>query len=452
MGTYYHPAKVRRFGDGLSWHLVHTIIARFISHENNAGDQGAPMRQSRKFKLHYLFTFGAALLIGLATEANAQKKYDPGATDTDIKVGNIMPYSGPASAYATIGKTEAAYFSKLNSEGGINGRKINFISYDDTYSPPKTVEQARKLVESDEVLLIFNPLGTPGNTAIQKYMNTKKVPQLFVSTGAAKWNDPKNFPWTMGWQPSYQVEARIYAKYILQNYPGKTIGVLYQNDDFGKDYLIGLKDGLGDQAKKLIVIEAPYETSSPTVDSQVVQIKGANADIFVNIATPKFAAQAIKKVAELNWHPVQFLTNVSGSIGGVIKPAGYENSQDILSTAYLKDPKDAEWKNDPAMNEWRAFMTKWYPEGDLDDAATVFGYGVAKGLEQVLRQCGDNLTHENVMKQAASLDFEIGIYLPGTRIKTGPNDFAPIEQLQMMRFKGESWERFGPVMSGERGT
>jgi ABC-type branched-subunit amino acid transport system substrate-binding protein len=387
-----------------------------------------------------------------SSTVNAQKKYDPGATDAEIKIGNIMPYSGPASAYATIGKTEAAYFTKINSEGGINGRKINFISYDDTYSPPKTVEQARKLVESDEVLLIFNPLGTPGNTAIQKYMNSKKVPQLFVSTGAAKWNDPKNFPWTMGWQPSYQVEARIYGKYILQNYPGKTVGVLYQNDDFGKDYVTGLKEGLGDQASKLIVVEAPYETSSPTVDSQVVQIKGANPDIFVNIATPKFAAQAIKKVSEMGWRPVQFLTNVSGSIGGVIKPAGYEASQGILSTAYLKDPKDAEWKNDPAMNEWRGFMTKWYPEGDLDDSATVFGYGVAKGLEQVLRQCGDTLTRENIMKQAANLDFEIGIYLPGTRIKTGPDDFAPIEQLQMMRFKGESWERFGPVMSGAKGS
>ncbi|MDE5462194.1 ABC transporter substrate-binding protein [Bradyrhizobium sp. CSS354] len=402
-------------------------------------------------RLIHTATIAFAIASGI-TSANAQKKYDTGATDATIKIGNIMPYSGPASAYATIGKTEAAYFKKINSEGGINGRQIEFISYDDTYSPPKTVEQARKLVESDEVLLVFNPLGTPGNTAIQKYMNTKKVPQLFVSTGAAKWNDPKDHPWTMGWQPSYQVEARIYAKYILQNYPGKTIGVLYQNDDFGKDYLIGLKDGLGDQAGKLIVVEAPYETSSPTVDSQVVQIKGANPDIFFNIATPKFAAQAIKKVSELKWHPVQFLTNVSGSIGGVIKPAGYDNAQGILSTAYLKDPKDAEWKNDPAMNEWRAFMTKWYPEGDLDDAATVFGYGVAKGLEQVLRQCKDDLTRENVMKQAASLDFEIGIYLPGTRIKTSPTDFAPIEQLQMMRFKGESWERFGPVMSGEKGA
>ena len=374
-------------------------------------------------------SFAAVLLVAAASAADAQKKYDPGATDTEIKIGNIMPYSGPASAYATIGKTEAAYFNKLNTEGGINGRKVNFISYDDGYSPPKTVEQARKLVESDEVLLIFNPLGTPGNTAIQKYMNTKKVPQIFVSTGAAKWNDPKNFPWTMGWQPNYQTEARIYAAYILKNHPGKTIGVLYQNDDFGKDYIIGLREGLGDQASKLIVIESSYETASPTVDSQVVQIKGANPDIFINIATPKFAAQAIKKVAELNWHPIHFLTNVSVSIGGVMKPAGYENDQGILSTNYLKDPKDPKWKDDPAMNEWRAFMTKWYPEGDQDDASTVFAYGVAKGIEQVLRQCKDDLTRENVMKQAANLNFEIGIYLPGTRIKTGPTDFAPLEQL-----------------------
>src|SRR6202045_1339199 len=259
--------------------------------------------------------------VAVASAANAQKRYDPGATDTEIKIGNIMPYSGPASAYATIGKTEAAYFNRINSEGGINGRKIDFISYDDAYNPAKTVEQARKLVESDEVLLIFNSLGTANNTAIQKYMNAKKVPQLFVSTGAAKWNDPKNFPWTMGWQPSYQVEARIYAAYILKNYPGKTIGVLYQNDDFGKDYVTGLREGLGDQASKLIVIEASYETTSPTVDSQVVQIKAANPDIFINITTPKFAAQAIKKLGELKWTPVHFLTNVSVSVDSMMKPA-----------------------------------------------------------------------------------------------------------------------------------
>src|SRR6202051_2313837 len=265
------------------------------------------------------------LAIAVTSAANAQKRYDPGATDTEIKIGNIMPYSGPASAYATIGKTEAAYFNKINSEGGINGRKIDFVSYDDGYSPPKTVEQARKLVEADEVLLIFNPLGTPGNSAIQKYMNAKKVPQIFVSSGAAKWNDPKNFPWTIGWQPSYQVEARIYAAYILKNYPGKTIGVLYQNDDFGKDYVIGMHEGLGDQASTLLVVEASYETTSPTVDSQIVQIKGANPDIFINVTTPKFAAQAIKKIGELKWNPVHFLTNVSVSVGSVMKPAGYEN-------------------------------------------------------------------------------------------------------------------------------
>jgi branched-chain amino acid transport system substrate-binding protein len=392
------------------------------------------------------------LAIAIAGAAHAQKKYDPGATDTEIKIGNIMPYSGPASAYATIGKTEAAYFNKLNAEGGINGRKIDFISYDDGYSPPKAVEQARKLVEADEVLLIFNPLGTPSNSAIQKYMNVKKVPQIFVSSGAAKWNDPKNFPWTIGWQPSYQVEGRIYAAYILKNYPGKTIGILYQNDDFGKDYVIGMHEGLGDQASKLISVESSYETSSPTVDSQVVQIKGANPDIFLNIATPKFAAQAIKKVAELAWHPVQFVTNVSASVGAVLKPAGLEASQDVLSAAFMKDPQDPTWKDDPAMNEWRAFMTKWYPDGDQSDVATIFGYGVAKGLEQVLRQCGDDLTRENIMKQVAHLNFEIGIYLPGTKIKTSPTDFAPLEQLQMMRFKGESWKLFGPVMSGEKSS
>jgi branched-chain amino acid transport system substrate-binding protein len=399
-----------------------------------------------------LAALAALLTLSLATSANAQKRYDPGATDTEIKLGNIMPYSGPASAYATIGKTEAAYFKKLNAEGGINGRKIEFISYDDAYSPPKAVEQARKLVESDEVLLIFNSLGTPSNSAIQNYLNGKKVPQLFVASGAAKWNDPKRFPWTMGWQPSYQVEARIYGAYILKNYPGKTIGVLYQNDDFGKDYLIGLHEALGSEANKLILIEASYETSAPTVDSQVVQIRGANPDIFINVTTPKFAAQAIRKIAELSWHPVHILTNVSVSVGAVMKPAGFENEQGILSAAYLKDPKDPQWKNDPAMNEWRAFMSKWYPEGDQDDAATVYGYGVAKGLEQVLRQCGDNLARENIMKQAANLDFEIGVSLPGTRIKTSPTDFAPIEQLQMMRFKGESWELFGPVMSGEKNS
>jgi len=389
-----------------------------------------------------LLTFGAT--------AEAQKTYDPGASDTEIKIGNIMPYSGPASAYAVIGKTEAAYFRMINEKGGINGRKINFISYDDGYSPPKTVEQARKLVENDEVLLIFNALGTPGNTAIQKYMNQKKVPQLFVATGASKWADPQTYPYTMGWQPSYQGEARVYAKYILDNHPGKKVGVLYQNDDFGKDYLTGLKEGLGDKAAGVIAIEVPYEVTSPTVDSQIVQIRAANPDIFLNISTPKFAAQGIKKVAELGWKPVHIVTNVSISVGSVIKPAGYENAQGVLSAAYLKDPKDPKWKDDAAMKEWSAFMDKYFPDGDKNDSGTVFGYGVAQAMVQVLKQCGDNLTRANVMKQAASLDMEIGIYLPGTRIRTSPTDFRPLEQLQMQRFKGETWELFGPLMSGAK--
>ena len=392
------------------------------------------------------------LAASFASAASAQKKYDPGATDTEIKIGNIMPYSGPASAYATIGKTEAAYFNKINAEGGINGRKINFISYDDGYSPPKTVEQARKLVEADEVLLIFNPLGTPGNSAIQKYMNAKKVPQIFVSSGAAKWNDPKNFPWTIGWQPSYQVEARIYAAYILKNYPGKTIGVLYQNDDFGKDYVIGLHEGLGDQASKLIVVEAPMRQRRRRWIRRWFRSRAPTPTSSSTSRRRNSPHRRSRRSRELAWHPVQFLTNVSVSVGGVMKPAGYENDQGILSAAYLKDPKDPQWKNDPAMNEWRAFMTKWYPEGDQEDASTTFGYGVAKGLEQVLRQCGDDLTRENVMKQAANLNFEIGVYLPGTKIKTSPTDFAPLEQLQMMRFKGESWELFGPIMTGEKSS
>src|SRR5690349_24723725 len=286
----------------------------------------------------------------------AEKKYDTGATDAEIKIGNIMPYSGPASAYGIIGKTEAAYFKKINAEGGINGRKINFISYDDAYSPPKAVEQARKLVESDEVLFIFNPLGTPPNSAIHKYMNAKKVPQLFVATGATKWNDPKDFPWTMGWQPNYQSETQIYAKYLLKNKPDAKIAVLFQNDDYGKDYLKGLKDGLGAKAASMIVAEESYETSEPTIDSHIVRLKSTGADVFMNITTPKFAAQAIKKVAEVGWKPLHFLNNVSASVGSVIKPAGFENARDIISAAYLKDTTDKQWANDPGMKDFIAFM------------------------------------------------------------------------------------------------
>jgi branched-chain amino acid transport system substrate-binding protein len=393
-----------------------------------------------------------ALLAASTGGALAQKKYDAGATDTEIKVGNIMPYSGPASAYGVIGRTEAAYFKKINEEGGINGRKINFISYDDAYSPPKAVEQARKLVESDEVLFIFNSLGTPSNSAIQKYMNSKKVPQLFVATGATKWNDPKDFPWTMGWQPSYQSETQIYAKYILKELPNAKIAVLYQNDDYGKDYLKGLKDGLGAKAASMIVAEESFETSEPTIDGHIVKLKASNADVFVNIATPKFAAQAIKKVAEIGWKPTHFLNNVSASVGSVIRPAGFENAQGIISAAYLKDASDKQWDNDQGMKDFYAFMNKYFPEGDKLDGGTVVGYGVAQTLVQVLKQCGDNLTRENVMKQAASLkDFRTEVLLPGIKINTAPTDFAPISSLQLMKFKGEKWDLFGDVISADVG-
>jgi branched-chain amino acid transport system substrate-binding protein len=392
------------------------------------------------------------ILAASSSGALAQKKYDTGATDTEIKIGNIMPYSGPASAYGQIGRTEAAYFKKINDAGGINGRKINFISYDDAYSPPKAVEQARKLVESDEVLFIFNSLGTPSNSAIQKYMNSKKVPQLFVATGATKWNDPKDFPWTMGWQPNYQSETQIYAKYLLKNKPDAKIAVLYQNDDYGKDYLKGLKDGLGAKAASMIIAEESFETSEPTIDNHIVKLKSSNADVFVNIATPKFAAQAIKKVAEIGWKPLHFLNNVSASVGSVVKPAGFENAQDIISAAYLKDPSDKQWDNDPGMKEFYAFMSKDFPEGDKLAGEPVVGYGVAQTVVQVLKQCGDNLTRENVMKQAASLkDFRTEVLLPGIKINTGPSDFAPISQLQLMKFKGERWELFGDVISADVG-
>src|SRR5919198_770058 len=363
-----------------------------------------------------------ALLAASSDPSFAQKKYDTGASDTEIKVGNIMPYSGPASAYGVIGKTEQAYFNKINAEGGINGRKINFISYDDGYSPPKTVEQARKLVESDEVLLIFNSLGTPPNSAIHKYMNSKKVPQLFVATGATKWNDPKDFPWTMGWQPNYQSESIIYAKYILKNKPDAKIAVLYQNDDYGKDYLKGFKDGLGAKSASMIVLEESYEVTEPTIDSHIVKLKASGADLFVNITIPKFAAQAIKKNGEIGWKPVHFLNNVSASVGTVMKPAGFENGQDIISSNYLKDPTDPQWKNTPAMKAWNEFLDKYYPEANRADASVMYAYIVAQGLVHVLKQCGDNLTRENVMKQAASIkDLELPMLLPGIKINTGPN-------------------------------
>ena len=395
-----------------------------------------------------LVPIAALLGAALASPATlAQKKYDPGASDAEIRIGNTNPYSGPASAYGTIGKSITAYFKMLDDQGGINGRKINFISYDDAYSPPKTVEMVRKLVEQDNVLFVFQTLGTPSNTAIHKYMNMKKVPQLHVATGASKWNDPKNFPWTMGWQPNYQTEARIYAKHILQTKPDVKIGVLYQNDDYGKDYLKGLRDGLGDKAAKMIVAEVSYEVSDPTVDSQIVQLQASGANVFFNVGTPKFAAQAIRKAYDIGWKPVQYLNNVSTSIGAVLTPAGLEKSVGIITTAYLKDYSDAQWANDPAVKRWESFMKKYYPAGDLNDVSNLYGYTVARTLEQVLKQCGDNLTRDNVMKQAASMKGQyIDTLLPGITITTSDNDYAPIESVQMQRFNGKRWERFGEVM------
>jgi len=391
-----------------------------------------------------------AMCVVSATPAAAQKKYDTGASDTEIRIGNIMPYSGPASAYGTIGKTLGAYFNKVNAEGGINGRKIKFISYDDGYSPPKTVEQARRLVENDDVLLILNSLGTAHNTAIQKYMNAKKVPQLFVATGATKFGDPKNFPWTMGWQPNYQSEGRVFADYILKNHPNGRIGILFQNDDYGKDYVKGMKDGLA--GKMMIVAELPYEPTDPTVDSQMVSLKASGADIFYDVTTPKFAAQAIKKAAEIGWKPVHLLNSVSSSVGAVIRPAGLENAQGIFTALYGKDPTDPIWNDDPGRKEWIAFMEKYYPEGDRGSSFTVYGYSVARTMVQVLQQCGDDLTRANVMKQAANLkDYETGMSLPGIKINTSPTDFYPIEQMQMGLFKGDSFQPFGPVLNGEVG-
>jgi branched-chain amino acid transport system substrate-binding protein len=394
---------------------------------------------------HLSLAIAGIAAAAISLSAAAQKKYDTGATDSEIKIGDTKPYSGPASAYGTIGKAIAAYFDKVNAEGGINNRKVKYISLDDGYNPAKTVEQVRKLVEEDEVLFVFNPLGTPSNTAIQKYMNTKKVPQLFVATGATKWGDPKNNPWTMGWQPNYQTEGKIYAAHILETKPNAKIGVLFQNDDYGKDYVKGLEDGLGDKAKTMIVSKVSYEVTDPTVDSQMVSLKASGADTFFNVTTPKFAAQAIKKAAEIGWKPAHYLNNVSSSVGSVLTPAGLENSVGIITTQYGKDPTDPQWANDKGMQDWRAWMAKYYPSGDLKDAANVYGYAVAMTVVQVLKQCGDNLTRENVMKQAASLDMTLPTALPGINVKTGPNDFYPIEREQLARFDGKTWVLFGKV-------
>ena len=394
----------------------------------------------------------ASLLSVCVTPAWAQKTAYPGVTDTEIRIGNTAPYSGPGSAYSTIAKVEAAYFRMVNDNGGVNGRKINFISYDDALSPPKTVEQTRKLVESDEVLAMFNTIGTAANLAAQKYLNAKQVPQLLVGGGATHLVDAKKYPWTLGWQPTYYSEAVIYAKHILANHPNARIAVISQNDDFGKDYLGGLKDGLGDKAKSMIVSEATYEPSDPTVDSQVLKLKASGADVLVNITTPKFASQVIKKVAEIGWKPTHFLINISVSVGAVMKPAGIENSQGILSTAYLMESTDTRWKDHPDMKAWSAFMDKYLPGANKADSMNVYGYVTAQALVQILKQCGDDLSRANVMKQAASLNkVAFKLMLPGIFANTTAADLYPIQQLQMMRLKGEQWELFGPIISSGAG-
>ncbi|MET4262045.1 branched-chain amino acid transport system substrate-binding protein [Bradyrhizobium sp. S3.12.5] len=395
----------------------------------------------------HLVTATALTMALSVSAANAQKKYDPGAGDTEIKVGQTMPFSGPASAYSSIGKTQAAYFKMINDQGGINGRKINLIQYDDAYSPPKAVEQIRKLVESDEVLLTFQIIGTPVNAAVQKYLNSKKVPQLFAATGASRFTDPKNFPWTMGYNPNYFVEGRIYGQYILKEHPNAKIGVLYQNDDLGKDYLNGIKAGLGDKAAKMIVTEASYEVSDPTVDSQILKIKDAGADLFFSATTPKQAAQAIKKIAEMGWHPVQIVDINATSVGAVLKPAGLDAAKGLISVNYGKEPLDPTWKDDAGLKKYFDFMAKYYPDGDKDSNFNTYGYGTAQLLVHVLKQCGDDLTRENVMKQAASLkDVTSDVALPGIKANTSPTDYRVNKQLQMMKFNGERWELFGPIL------
>ena len=391
-----------------------------------------------------------ALVVGLgmtglvAGGATAQTMV--GVTPTEIKVGNTNPYSGNASAYGTIGKTIAAYFKKVNDEGGVNGRKINFISYDDGYSPPKTVEMVRKLVEQDQVAFVFQTLGTPSNTAIQKYLNQQKVPQLFVATGATKWNDPQNFPWTMGYQPNYQTEGRVYAAYALKNVKDPKIGILYQNDDYGKDYLKGFEDGMGEN-KKLIVMKQTYEVTDPTIDSQIVNLKNSGANVFFNVTTPKFAAQAIKKANEIGWKPLHFLNNVSSSLATVLKPAGLEASRDLITALYMKEVTDPQWRNDKGYTDWVAFMKKYYPEGALDDQFNAFGYNVAILMTHVLKQAGNDLSRENIMKQAASVkNFELPLLVPGIKVNTSPTDFAPIEQEQLAKFDGEKWAAFGEII------
>jgi ABC-type branched-subunit amino acid transport system substrate-binding protein len=390
----------------------------------------------------------AGLILASSLAAFAAGQYGPGVSDTEIKLGNTMPYSGPASSYGVVGKVDAAYFAMINEQGGINGRKITFISRDDSYSPPKTVEQVRQLVEQDQVLLIFNSLGTPPNMAIHGYLNDNKVPQLFPATGADQWNDPKHFPWTMMWLPSYSIESHIYARYILKNLPSAKIAVLYQNDDYGKDYLNGLRDGLGDKASKMIVATQSYETTDPTVDSQIVALQASGADVLLTAAIPKFAAQAVRKVYDIGWKPTHFLNSVGSAVGTVMKPAGLEKGVGIISAAFAKDPTDPQWQDTPEYKEWLAFMNKAGLSANTTDAQAVVAYSYAQTMVAVLKACGDNLTRENVMKQAASLhDVRLPMLLPGISLSTSADDFDPIKQMQLQKFDGTTWRLFGDVLS-----
>jgi branched-chain amino acid transport system substrate-binding protein len=375
----------------------------------------------------------------------------PGVTATEIKIGNTDAYSGPASAYGVIAKTEAAFFKMVNDQGGVAGHKIDFLSYDDGYSPPKTVEQVRRLIEQDQVAMLFNTLGTPTNTAIERYTNLKKVPNLFISTGADKWGDYQHFPWTMGYQPSYRTEAQIYTKYMLSQNPKAKLAILYQNDDFGKDYPAGVKDVLGDKYASVVVKEASYETTDATIDSQMTSLQASGADTLLVAATPKFAAQAIKKVHDLGWHPTFYLTNVSISVGSVMAPAGAENGIGIITTGYMKDPTDPAFKDDPGMNQWRAFMAKYMPDTDLTDANPVFAYGVSTVLLQVLKQCNGDFSRANIMKQAANLhNAPDPVLLPGITVNTSPTNFHPIRAMQLQKWTGKTWERFGGIIEGAK--
>ncbi|MFP5461019.1 MAG: ABC transporter substrate-binding protein [Gammaproteobacteria bacterium] len=393
--------------------------------------------------------FVAALGLSAAGAVHAQKKYDPGASDTEIKLGQTMPYSGPASAYGAQGKSETAYFKMVNARGGINGRKITFISLDDGYSPPKTVEQTRKLIEEDQVLALVNSIGTPTNSAVHKYLNQKKVPQLLVSTGAAKWNDPKNFPWTTPGYPPYEAEARVYAKHMLANHPDAKIGLIYQNDDFGKDYLKGFKEALGPGVSK-IVKEVSYEISDPTVDSQIIALKSSGANVLFTMTTPKFGAQVIRRVAELGWKPAHYIVSVSASQSQALEPAGLQNAVGLITASTLKEPSDPTWDNDPGMLEYRKFMKEWFPDGDPNNTGIVLGFVIGQLLEHILKGAGDNLTRENLMKQATDIrELSLPLLLPGVTLTITPQDLNPFHTFRTMRFDGKRWVLFGdPIAVG----